>query len=388
MHVAVIFGGVSVEHEVSILTGLQALYALRASRHTAYPLYIDKQGRWYTGEALRELETFRNLEALARKAVCVAPIRTPQGDVVVQELDAPRWRRPKRWPLDVALLALHGGEGENGGLQGLLETLDVPYTGSGVLGSALGMDKVVTKFLCLANQLPVLPFVWFRERDWERDPEQYLLRAEELGYPLIVKPARLGSSIGIGWVEHRAALEEAIELAFRFDDKVLIEPALKERQEVNCAVLGTPSEARVSVCEEPLGLDAVLSYTDKYLRGDPQKGMAGAERRIPAAISAEQARQLEELALRVFQLFELSGTARVDFLIDRRTGAVYINEVNTIPGSLAFYLWERSDLPFAELLEQLIRIALDRYRVKQTRTRSYETNLLAHKSQTGLKLHK
>ncbi|MCS7154620.1 MAG: D-alanine--D-alanine ligase family protein [Bacteroidota bacterium] len=388
MRIGVLFGGVSVEHEVSILTGLQALYGLQQTVHAAYPVYIDKQGHWYTGPALAELESFQQIEAIPRRATRVAPVRTSEGRVVLEELPAPRWRRPRRWPLDMALLALHGGEGENGGLQGLLETLDVPYTGSGVLGSALGMDKVLTKFVCLANGLPVLPFVWFRERDWEQNPVRWTAEAERLGYPLVVKPARLGSSIGVRRVTDRPSLEEAVEQAFGFDDKVLIETALLERQEINCAVLGTPEEALPSVCEEPVGADEVLSYADKYLRGDARKGMAGAQRRIPAPISEALARRIQELAVQVFRLFELSGTARVDFLIDRATETVYVNEVNTIPGSLAFYLWERSGVPLPELLERLIRIGLERYRVKHTRTRSYATNLLAKRSQEGLKLLK
>ncbi|WP_397547263.1 D-alanine--D-alanine ligase family protein [Rhodothermus marinus] len=401
MRVGVVFGGVSPEHEVSVITGLQAAAALDRTRYEIVPLYIAKDGSWYTGPVLLELEAYQDLDALRRAAIPVRFDPAVHGRMLLVEAMPRRWlwRRPRRYLVDVVLLALHGGEGENGGVQGLCETLNVPYTGSGVLGSALGMDKVLSKLLCREQGIPVVDFRWFREADWAGREEEWLDRLEaELGYPMVVKPARLGSSIGIQRVEDRQALDAAIEEAFRYDEKVVVERAVRNLREINCAVLGDPSEARPSVLEEPVRSDPskLLTFQDKYMRGGGKagrragkqqapQGMASLDRIIPAPLDEAQTRAVQEMAVRVFQLFECAGVARIDFLLDDDTGQVYFNEINTIPGSFSFYLWEPVGVPFDALMDELIRLAQKRHREKNGRVRSYDVNLLSVRSLQGLK---
>ena len=281
--------------------------------------------------------------------------------------------------------------GENGGIQGLCETYNVPYTGSGVFGSALGMDKVMTKMICRDQGVPVVPYISFREHEWAGHEDTYLDQAEEMGLPLIVKPARLGSSIGIARATSRGELDAAIEDAFRYDDKIVVEHAVPHLREINCSVLGDTYEARASVLEEPLTGEELLSFQEKYMRsegsggakhgskqgGNASEGMASLDRVIPAPLTDKQTEEIRALAVRVFQLFECAGVARIDFLLNGKTHDVYFNEINTIPGSFSFYLWEPSGVPFNDLVHQLIQLALKRSKDRNRHVRSYDVNLLA-----------
>jgi D-alanine-D-alanine ligase len=306
----------------------------------------------------------------------------------------------------VFFLGLHGGAGEDGGLQGLCNVLNVPFTSSDVMGSAVGMDKVVSKYLCRDAGIPVVDFVAFREGEWSGCEEACLDRVEEsLGYPVIVKPARLGSSIGIARADDRSELDEAIEEAFRYDDKVVIEDAVEQLREINCSVLGDVDDCRPSVLEQPVRTEGeeLLTYEEKYMRGgsksgkvrlgrkqrtDRAEGMASLDRMIPAPIPDAQRDEIHDLAVRLFALFECSGVVRIDFMIDDATGRVYFNEINTIPGSLSFYLWEPTGLSFPELVGSLIDVAIQRHRRKNGRIRSYDVNLLSERSLQGLKAAK
>lgn len=410
--VGVVFGGVAPEHEVSVISSLQALHALDTSRYRPVPLYIAKDGTWYTGEHLFEVENYKDLDRLRKEAVPLMIETGAHGALDLVEAGERGWfdGRRRRWSIDVVLPGLHGGAGEDGGLQGLCETFNVPYTGSSVMGSALGMDKVQSKLLCRDQDVPIVDFRWFREADWAHREEEWLDRLEEgLGYPVIVKPARLGSSIGITQAKGRDALDAAIEEAFRYDEKVVIERAVQELREINCSVLGDPQEAEPSVLEEPVTSEGeeVLTFQDKYMRedggsggakeGEGQQarggakrgsgpgGMASQERIVPAELSEARTQAIQELAVRVFQLFECAGVARIDFMIDEATDEVFFNEINTIPGSFSFYLWEPTGVPFDELLHRMIEIARRRHREKNGRVRSYDVNLLSEGSLKGLK---
>jgi len=406
LNVGVAFGGVAPEHEVSVITGLQAAAVLDRSRYRPVPLYVAKDGTWYTGAPLLDPDAYKDLGRLRAEAIPVVldPTAHPGTLELVEMGKRGRFAgRPRRFRIDVMLLAFHGGEGENGGVQGLCETFNVPFTGSGVFGSALGMDKVLSKMLCRDQDIPIVDFVWFRESQWANGEEAWLDQIEaQLGYPVIVKPARLGSSIGIGKADDRAELDAAIEEALRYDDKIVVEHAVQELREVNCSVLGDPSQAQASVLEEPVRTedDALLSFQDKYLRGeggskgpprgakqsgDQAQGMASLDRLIPAPLSDEQTAEIRGLAVRLFQLFECAGVARLDFLIDGATGAYYFNEINTIPGSFSFYLWEPTGVPFDELTHRMIDIARRLHRQKNSRIRTYDVNLLSEKSLRGLK---
>ncbi len=408
--VGVVFGGVSPEHEVSVITSLQAAAAMDRTAYSPVPVYVSKAGRFYTGEGLLDIERYRDLDALTAGATEISLQRRggAPGARLVGTDRGGLFRKPFEATVDVLFLGLHGGPGENGAMQGMCETLGAPYTGSGVFGSALGMDKVLTKVVCRDQGVPVVPWVSFRETDWAGAEADWLDRVEaELGLPVVVKPARLGSSIGISKADTREALDAAVEEALRYDEKVLVEKAVTALREVNCSVLGSPREAQASVLEEPVRSsgEALLTFAEKYQRGGGAKGTKGAsrsakttgskggvsagmaslDRLIPAPLSETDTAAARAMAVQVFRLFECSGVARIDFLLDDADGQLYFNEINTIPGSLSFYLWEPSGVPFATLLDRMIRLALERHAGEAGRVRSYETNLLSTASIGGLK---
>ena len=404
--VGVVLGGVAPEHEVSIISALQAAAALDRDRYRPVPLYIAKDGTWYTGEKLLDVATYRDIDRLREIAVPLALYPGAYGTLECTEIrdggPLQAFMRPaRRFSIDVVLPGLHGGAGEDGGVQGICETFNVPYTGSGVFGSAIGMDKVLSKRLCRDAGIPVVDFVALREDAWGGREETELDRCEqELGYPVIVKPARGGSSIGIMRAENRDELDAAVEDAFRYDDKVVVEHAVQELREINCSLLGDQHGVEPSALEEPVASkdEEVLTFQDKYMREEDggakggtktaaagPEGMASLDRIIPAELSEKRTTEIQNLAVRIFQLFECAGVARIDFMIDEATGELFFNEINTIPGSFSFYLWEPSGVPFDELMHRMIEIARRQHREKNGRIRTYDVNLLAERSLSGLK---
>jgi D-alanine-D-alanine ligase len=353
------------------------------------------------------VDRYTDLDSLLEAATPVALRPTPHGHIeLIETRDAGAFERfsrpPRRVQVDVMLLGLHGGAGEDGGLQGLCETFNVPYTSTGVFGSALGMDKVMSKRVCEQAGIPVVDFVAFREDEWAYQEDDGLDRCEaEIGYPMVVKPARCGSSIGIARADTREELDAAIEDAFRYDSKVIVERAVVEMREINCSVLGDAHEATPSVLEEPTPSDddEVLTFQDKYMREDGEdakgggakaadggpEGMASLDRIVPAPLPDDRTEYIQDVAVRLFHLFECAGVVRIDFMIDEETDQLYFNEINTIPGSFSFYLWEPSGVPFDELVGRLVEIARRRHREQNGRVRTYDVNLLSQKSLAGLK---
>ena len=381
------FGGSSPEHEVSVLSAMQVFAAMDESDFTLVPLYITKSGKWLSGDSLKDLNNYKDLKALENSSYPVSFTKDSMGATHLTEQNKPSlFKKSTSIPVYTVICAFHGSEGENGAFQGVCEQFNVPYTGSGVLASSVGMDKVKAKQLCEANNIPVTSSLDFYEHDWELHQNMILEEATLLGFPLVVKPVNLGSSIGVKKVEDNEELIEAVEVAFRYDAHLLVEVAIQPLMEINCSVLGTAEDCRASVCERPLGTTETLSFEDKYQRGaGADKGMASADRVIPADISTELTTQIQSLALHTFKTFDASGVARLDFLVNTDTQDVYFNEINTTPGSFSFYLWAKSDLTFKQLVEELIVIALKRHQAKNGRIRSYETNLLSEKAATGIK---
>ncbi|WP_020404556.1 D-alanine--D-alanine ligase family protein [Gracilimonas tropica] len=386
-NLVVAFGGVSPEHEVSVLTAIQAISALEGSSYNCIPLYVTKSGRWLTGEKLLDLSNYKELKTLENDSVSCAFVKDETGKTFLKEQEGGGFfSKPKSYPVYAVLCAFHGSEGENGSFQGVCEMMNIPYTGSGVLGSSLGMDKVKAKLVAAANGIPVTRAVNFYESDWEKEQDDLIAVAEEYDYPLIVKPVSLGSSIGVAIANDRNSLIDAVETAFRYDAHLLIEEAVNPLMEINCSVMGTPDDCKPSVCEKPLGKTETLSFEDKYQSGEgADKGMASADRIIPADIPDELTKKIQRMATKTFSALGASGLARLDFLVNANTNEVYFNEINTIPGSFSFYLWEKSGLQFSELLNELIAIALKQHQAKNGRVRSYETNLLSEKAVKGIK---
>ncbi|MCL2107024.1 MAG: D-alanine--D-alanine ligase [Oscillospiraceae bacterium] len=389
--IALLFGGKSVEHEISVISALQAAAALDREKYDPLPIYITKQNDFYIGGEIGRIEAYRDIPALLSKSQRVVLVRDG-AKVTALRQPARAFGRQVLAEIDAVFPIVHGSNAEDGALQGFLRLLDVPFVGCDVTASAIGMDKYAQKMIFRDHQIPVLDCLCLRARKYDADPDAALALLEKrFGYPLIVKPANLGSSVGISKAGESASLRRALDLAFRFAERVLVEPAVQNLREINCAVLGDADEARVSVCEEPLNADEILSYENKYMgggkngktsklgqRAEGSKGMASLERKIPAELTPEQEARVKDYALRAFQAIEASGVSRVDFLMDRESGEIWLNEINTIPGSLSFYLWEPAGLPYPQLLEELIRLAFKRRRSQEDLVFSFETNVLAN----------
>ncbi len=379
--VAVLIGGHSVEHEVSIISGLQALGALDATKYEAFPVYIAKDNRFYVGEHLREVTSFRNMNDCLARATRVLPVPA-DGCVQLVRHPAKKFGNNVMATFDVAIPVVHGTNVEDGTLMGLLEMLNIPYASCDVTSSALGMDKFAMKAVLRQAGVPVLDAVQYTGRDYALDGERILDEIEaKIGYPVIVKPVNLGSSVGISKAKDRQSLVDAMDLAVSFSARVLVERAVPNLREINCAVLGDADEARASACEEPLNAEDILTFGDKYLSGGSKKtgvsgGMTDLKRRCPAELPDGLTERVQELAVATFKALGCLGVARIDFLNDKESGELWVNEINTIPGSLSFYLWQEVGVSFGSLMDELVGLAFKRQRQREALTFTYESNIL------------
>lgn len=359
--VGVVFGSRSVEHGVSILTAHYVMAALDRAQYEAVPIYITREGHWVTGDALLDPNSFKDLRltGLSLERVIVAP--DPSLPVLMRTPDARRFfRKTILGRIDVAFPVIHGTHGEDGTIQGLFELADVPYVGAGVLASAAGMDKILMKSVFRDHGLPVVRSLGLLRSSWRATPEDAVKRVEAaLAYPLFVKPANAGSSIGITKARDREQLRAGLELASRYDRRIIVEESVENALEINCAVLGY-EDPKPSLCEQPVSQAELFSYQEKYMRD-----LGGSDRLIPAPISNELTAKIQGLAVQAFRALDCSGVARVDFLVAAGGERVYVNEINTLPGALAFRLWKPLGLRFPELLDRLIRLALERHEDKR-----------------------
>lgn len=386
-NLAVFFGGASVEHEVSVISAVQAMHVINRDKYNVVPVYIGKDGEMFTGDRLFDMDSYKNLPALLKSCYRVVISREKQG-VVLKAADSGIFNRKPRVVLHMAFPIVHGTNCEDGTLAGYFELLGLPYIGCDVLSSAVGMDKTIFKHTLAACNIPVLPCISFYSRRWVAEKEALSAQiAAEIGYPLIVKPANLGSSVGITKVDSPEQLENAVDLACSFAEKLLVEKAIADLREINCSVLGDHDKCEASACEEPVMHDEILSYQDKYMTGSGKsgaKGMGSLSRKLPAALSPGKAEEISRYAKETFLALGCSGVARIDFLMDTAdSDKVYVNEINTIPGSLAFYLWEASGLPYAKLIDRLIELGFKRARTRGNLMFTIETNLLSMTSGIG-----
>ena len=371
--VGVFFGGRSTEHEISIISANQAICAFNPDKYDIVPIYISKEGHWYTGRELLTLSNYRDIPSLLKKAQEVY-MRPVYGDFNLYSVKKPLFGSDIVTRLDVAVPVLHGTNVEDGKFEGVLETIGIPYAGCSTLASANGMDKITMKLILRADGVPVVDYVWFTDQQWLTEREMLVARIEgELGYPVIVKPADLGSSIGIGAAHDRDQLIEKIDNAARFSGRIIVEHMVTALREINCSVLGDADSYETSVLEEPIKADEILSYGDKYMGG----GMHAAKKRIPAELPADMADECSRLAGETFRILGCHGVSRVDLIIDDDKKKVYVNEINTIPGSLSYYLWEAGGLSFEQLMDRLVRLALKRRRDSESKTISFAQNIFA-----------
>src|SRR5918992_4406516 len=389
LSVGVVFGGRSVEHDVSIVSAHQVMAVLQI-KHDVVPIYITRQGKWLHAEELNDLDVYKQRSWNELGAEAFIPPVAGYGGLLVP---GGRVRRARKVPLDVVVPAIHGTFGEDGTLQGLLELADIPYTCSGVVGSAAGMDKVVMKACFAAAGLPVVPGVLIESARLEAERDQVLEEIEKaIAYPVFVKPVRLGSSVGIARASDRDELGEALDVARRYDRRILVERSMEGLVEINCSVLGGAGhEPRPSVCEQPVAWEQFLTFSDKYLRGGKEarsgtkyQGMAGQERRIPAPLSEELTRRVQAAAVDAFRAVDGAGVARVDFFVDEIGERYWVMEINTVPGSFSFYLWEPAGVPFEDLMDALIDIALTSHERKSKLMFAFESGLFEGR-RTGVK---
>ena len=389
INMAVLFGGRSVEHEVSVISAVQAMASMNKEKYNIIPVYMTKKSEFYTGEKLMDINSFKDIPALLAECTECVFVRS-EGKVQLIRQKTKMFGSNLISDIDIAFPIVHGTNVEDGALQGYLQTLDLPYVGCDVIASAVGMDKFVMKILLKDAGFPVLDCCRFSSFDLDRVEECVAEVEKKFGYPVIVKPINLGSSVGISKAKDHDSLVKSMEEAFEFADRILVEPAVVQLKEINCSVVGDSEEAEASVCEEPVQAsdDDILSYEQKYVGGGKSggsKGMATLKRKIPADITKEQDEFIRKTAADAFKYLGCNGVTRIDFMIDMATDKVYINEINTIPGSLAFYLWEPKGVKYPQLLERMIQLALKRHRQSQKINYTFDTNILSMGGSFGAK---
>lgn len=380
--VLVMYGGVCPEHEVSIISALQVMGALKDGGFEILPLYISKKGEWCWGDKrFLKPKLYRDLNEVVRlsKRVIISP-------------DSNWGILSKGWlgfgamedKVDAIFPVFHGRLGEDGAIQGLLEYADLPYVGCGVLGGAVGIDKYVSKRVAESLGILVTKDKLVSSGEWRKNKKKVLNELKKLKLPVFVKPSRLGSSIGMMKVKKTNELEDALEVALCYDTRVLVEEEVKKPKEVNISILGN-DPYQVSITEEPVVESEILSFKDKYEgSGGKSKGMAGAKRFIPARIDRETREKIEKMTIDFFGATGGKGIARIDFMISKDK-KIYFNEINTMPGSLAFYLWEKSGIPFKRLVRQLVELAIENWAEKKELITTFDNNILASFSWKGLK---
>ncbi|HET6786086.1 MAG TPA: D-alanine--D-alanine ligase family protein [Erysipelotrichaceae bacterium] len=383
LNIGVLFGGNSVEHEVSVISASQAIAAIDKERYHVIPLYLTKDHRLFSGEALFDVKNFKKTSNLLKQCKQVSIVKIQQR-FYIQPVKSSLFTKAQE--VDVILPVVHGTHCEDGSIQGYLETIGIPYSGSDVISAALGQDKVFMKMAFEHHNIPMVPWFYFNQNEYRLNKDKVITDIlSKVGLPCVVKPARLGSSVGITLVKTLETLNESIIDALNYDTKIVIEKAVIDLREVNCSVLGDEVSVEASVLEEVMKYDAILSYKDKYQSNSKSKGMASTSRICPAELDEALTKKVQDLAKEVFVVLGCSGVTRIDFLMDSNTMELYVNEINTIPGSLSFYLWDKSGYNFTDLMDRLIDQSIQRQRRREKMVFSFDTNLLDQYSNNGSK---
>lgn len=386
LNVGVIFGSRSVEHDVSIVTASQVIKALNPAKYNVTPIYIARNGYWYTGSNLTDLKNFTidNIADLAGTQETLIAPTTNYAGIITPPLSG-RFSKNDFKKLDVVFPVVHGSHGEDGTLQGVFELANLPYVGAGVLASAIANDKAMTKTILKAHGIPVLDkFVRFSRREWLDNREQILEKVEEIGFPAFVKPLTLGSSIGIARVEDREKAALYIDIAANLDRQILVEQGVVQNVvEINCALIGNEN-VRASTLEQPVSYEEFLTYREKYMR-EASAGMKSQERVIPAPLGDDLTQKIKDTGIAAFKAIRGRGTARIDFLLSKETNEFWVNEINTMPGSLAFYLWDAEGLSPTAVCDELIQLALEEAAEKRRTTYDYKSGLIDLAASRGAK---
>ena len=376
----VIFGSRTCEHEVAIISAVQLMRNVNREKYDVIPVYISQKGEWFTGEPLLDIKTYTPFDPYKKGILPVHLDLTAGSGALLHYVPAKGLfgggKEEVVARLDCVIPVMHGLHGEDGSLQGLLELAGLPYTSTGVTGSAVGMDKITMKRFFRGCGFPILPDCAMTRAQFEKDAEAAMNEVEKaLPYPVFVKPACLGSSIGVSRADNREKLKEALELAFSYDRRVLIEQGLDKPIEVNCSVLEMPNSGA-----------GFLDFSEKYLAGSGgSKGMASLKRIVPAPIGEELTKELQELSLRIFDAMDCKGVVRIDYMLDRHSDNYYITEINTIPGSLAYYLWQETGLPYSRLIDEMVDCAMRAYKEKERNSFAFTSDILSGVQLGGVK---
>lgn len=382
--IGVFFGGKSVEHEVSIISALQVIENLDKQKYDIVPVYISKDNKFYSSEFLNDINRYKDLDEIVRLSDEVY-FTHENGKLLVNKKDGVF--KKILFKIDIVFPVVHGLNVEDGTLEGFLEMYNIPYVGCDVCSSAVGMNKIIFKKVLQSSNIPVVEYDTLNVSEFEQDSNIAFEKIKnKLSLPIIVKPANLGSSVGIEIIKEEKEFVPKMQQVFEFCENVLVERCVTNLREINCSVVGDFSSQEVSVLEEPIKEDEILSYKDKYLgngkggklskMGGKSSGMASLTRKIPAQLTKEQEDEIYTLAKDTFKLLNCEGISRIDFILDGDNDKIYVNEINTIPGSLSFYLWEPKGIKFSELLDRAIRIAIKRQERRNKITYSTNVNIL------------
>lgn len=384
-NIGVFFGGKNPEHDISIFTGEMIIKnLLLAGFSNVIPIYIDKSGKWYIGKELADIKIFREgkfeqYDNLSKWFL--------DNEVRGKMIFYKKGILKRKIEIDIAFPAIHGMNGEDGTIQGLFEMFDIPYVGCDVYSSAISMDKVFTKLIYRANNIPTTNFLFFIDEDWKKNKEMLIKKIEkELSYPLFVKPARLGSSIAISKVKNTKELIDAIDVAFHYDSKTIIEKAVSNLKDLTCCIIGNEELIASHIQESVYGKD-LFSYEDKYIEGGgTQFGKNDKKIIIPADLDKKTTQEIREMSKKIYKLIGCSGIARVDFLYDIKSKKYFANEINTLPGILYKHLWKKSGIEIEDLLKKLIDFGINRHKKKSKYTSTFESDVLKSDSSAKLKL--
>lgn len=379
INVGVIFGGCTVEHEVGIISAVHAMEFFDTEKYNIIPIYITKENKWYSSEKFKNIETFKNYKDISKIADEVYIEKKSEEFILLSKKIISR----KISNIDVVLPIVHGKGIEDGVLAGTLNMIGIPYAGPDVLGAAIGQDKVVQKLILKNNGINVPDFEWFYDVDYINEENEIINRIEKIGYPVIVKPANLGSSIGIKIAKNKEALIDAITDAIKYDKKIVVERVIKNNKEVHCAVLGNNEYQEVSQIGEVIKSEEYFSFDEKYISGAKKGGKTQSGNKMssgfkfPANLDKKLVKEIQEMSKKAFKILDLKGVTRFDYLIDSDTNKIYFNEPNTIPGSLAFYFFNHSGKTYSDLLSRLIEIALEEHKREIKKISQFDSNILS-----------
>ncbi len=376
LNLGVMFGGKATEHEISVISAIQAINNLNKDKYNIIPLYLSKDNTMYFGEELKNIDTYKDLKNINKKTSIVNIIKK-NNEFLIMKMHFPYKILGK---LDLILPIFHGYNTEDGTIAGYLEMLGIPYCESDIYASVIGQDKIMQKQVLASCDIPVVNYRYFYESEYQNDAKSVLKKVKELAYPMIIKPARQGSSVGIKVATDDQSLQKAIESALNYDEKILVEEVIDNLCELNCSVLGDNYHYEPSQIEEVYSSSSFLTFEDKYLsdggKKGPSKGMASAGRKVPAEISKTLQKKIENYSVEACKALNTSGIVRIDYLLNKKTEEVYLNELNIIPGSLSFYLWSGKGVDYSELLDRIIDCGIQKYKNKAKKFTSFDTNVL------------